>query len=164
MNGPSFASTATLYNLNPTFLGLQNNVVDNQPYLDTTYNGVELSASKRMSHRWQMVTGISFGKNTGGLNTTGGQSSTTDLNDPNNTLYSKGVVGLDVKVGFRLPAATSCRAACSSPAACLRTAVLRLDVFSVTSGGGVGGRAHTRQPECLPQRAWRRTAADGNNG
>jgi hypothetical protein len=49
-----------------------------------------------------MVTGISFGKNTGGLNTTTGQSSTTDLNDPNNTLYSKGVVGLDVKVGFRL--------------------------------------------------------------
>ena len=32
----------------------------------------------------------------------GGQSATTDLNDPNNTLYSKGVVGLDVKVGFRL--------------------------------------------------------------
>ena len=107
-NGPNgtiaqpVPTTATLYNLNSAFLGLQNNVVDNDPYLDTTYNGVELSASKRMSHRWQMVGGISFGKNTGGLNTTGGQSATTDLNDPNNTLYSKGVVGLDVKVGFRL--------------------------------------------------------------
>jgi hypothetical protein len=107
-NGPGgtiaqpVATTATLYNLSPAFLGLQNNVVDNQPYLDTTYNGLEISANKRMSHRWQMVTGISVGRNTGGLNTSTGQSATTDLNDPNNTLYSNGVVGLDVKVGYRL--------------------------------------------------------------
>jgi hypothetical protein len=95
-------TTATVYNLLPQFNGLQNNIVDNQPYLDTNYNGVDLSASKRMSNRWQMVTGISIGRNEGGLNTTGGQSSTTDLNDPNNTLYTKGVVGLDTKVAFRL--------------------------------------------------------------
>ncbi len=98
-------TTATLYNLNPAFLGLQNNVVDNQPYLDTEYNGIDISATKRMSHRWQLVSGVSFGKNTGGLNTTTGatgQSSTVDLNDPNITLYSKGVVGLDAKYGFRL--------------------------------------------------------------
>jgi len=94
--------TATLYNLNSTFLGQQNNVVDNDPYLDTNYNGVDLSLTKRLSHRWQMVTGISFGRNEGGLNSSGGQSSTADLNDPNNTLYQKGVVGLDTKVGFRL--------------------------------------------------------------
>jgi hypothetical protein len=61
-------TTATLYNLNSAFLGLQNNVVDNQPYLDTKYNGIDFSASKRLSHRWQMVTGLSIGKNTGGLN------------------------------------------------------------------------------------------------
>ncbi|HEV2986507.1 MAG TPA: TonB-dependent receptor, partial [Vicinamibacterales bacterium] len=98
-------TTATLYNLNPAFLGLQNNIVDNQPYLDTTYNGVDFSASKRLSHRWQMVAGVSLGRNEGGLNnvtTANGQSPTSDLNDPNNTLYSKGVVGLDTKVGFRL--------------------------------------------------------------
>ncbi|PYR16938.1 MAG: hypothetical protein DMF94_26110 [Acidobacteria bacterium] len=106
-NGPNGATTATLYNLIPAFLGLQNNVVDNQPYLDTSYNGVEISATKRMSHRWQMVTGITFGKNKGGVvtNTSAaatGQSATVDLNDPNNTLYSSGVVGLDIKVGYRL--------------------------------------------------------------
>ena len=106
-NGPNGATTATLYNLIPAFLGLQNNVVDNQPYLDTSYNGVEISASKRMSHCWQMVTGITFGKNKGGVvtNTSAaatGQSATVDLNDPNNTLYSSGVVGLDIKVGYRL--------------------------------------------------------------
>jgi len=98
-------TTATLYNLNPAFLGLQDNVVDNQPYLDTLYNGIDFSASKRLSHRWQMVAGLSFGRNEGGLNSSTqatGQSATTDLNDPNNTLYSNGVVGLDTKVGFRV--------------------------------------------------------------
>ena len=95
-------TTATVYNLLPQFNGLQNNIVDNQPYLDTNYNGVDISANKRFSQRWQMVTGVSIGRNEGGLNTSGGQSSTTDLNDPNNTLYTKGVVGLDTKVAFRL--------------------------------------------------------------
>src|SRR5438105_15730863 len=34
------------------------------PYttLFRSYNGVDFSASKRMSHRWQMVTGVSFGR------------------------------------------------------------------------------------------------------
>jgi hypothetical protein len=99
-------TTATLYNLNPTFLGAQNNIVDNQPYLDTNYNGVDISATKRLSHRWQMVAGITVGKNQGGIvnntSASNGQSATIDLNDPNNTLYTKGVVGLDSKYGFRL--------------------------------------------------------------
>jgi hypothetical protein len=95
-------TTAVLYNLNPAFLGVQNNVVDNQPYLDTKYNGVDFSVSKRLSMRWQMYAGLSLGRNEGGLNTSTGQSSTVDLNDPNNTLYSNGVVGLDTKVGFRV--------------------------------------------------------------
>ena len=109
-NGPGgtvtspVATTATLYNLNPAFLGplFQNNVVDNDPYLDTSYNGVDISVSKRMSHRWQLVSGVSFGRNEGGLNATGGQSSTADLNDPNLTVFQKGVVGLDSKYGFRM--------------------------------------------------------------
>jgi hypothetical protein len=92
----------TVYNLNPLFLGLQDNVVDNQPYLDTNYNGVDFSVNKRLSHRWQLVAGLSIGRNEGGMNSSGGQSATADLNDPNNTLFSKGVVGLDSKAGFRL--------------------------------------------------------------
>jgi hypothetical protein len=99
-------TTATLYNLNPGFLGLQNNIVDNDPYLDTNYNGVDMSFSKRLSRKWQMVAGVTFGRNKGGVvnNTlaSNGQSATIDLNDPNNTLYPTGVVSLDSKYGFRL--------------------------------------------------------------
>jgi len=46
------------------------------------------------------------GKNEGGLvsntNASSGQSSTLDLNDPNNALYSRGIIGNDSKVAFRL--------------------------------------------------------------
>jgi hypothetical protein len=99
-------TTATLYNLKPEFLGKQDNVVDNDPYLDTDYNGVDVSFTKRLSRRWQMVTGVTFGRNEGGVvnNTraSNGQSSTLDLNDPNHTVFGRGVVGLDAKYGFRL--------------------------------------------------------------
>ncbi|HEX3703245.1 MAG TPA: hypothetical protein VHU82_07940, partial [Vicinamibacterales bacterium] len=83
-----------------------NNVLSNQPFLDTVYNGVDITANKRFSHHWQMVAGLTFGKNTGGLNqssgTGTGQSTTTDLNDPNLTAYANGIVGYDSPVAFRL--------------------------------------------------------------
>ncbi len=106
-NGPNGPTTATLYNLNSTaLLATTNNILDNQPYLDTVYNGVDITASKRFSHRWQMVAGLTLGKNTGGLNqnsgTGSGQSTTTDLNDPNLTAFSNGIVGNDSPIAFRL--------------------------------------------------------------
>jgi hypothetical protein len=101
---------ATVYNLLPQYLGLQNTVLDNQPYLNSSYKGVEFTASKRLSSHWQMVAGLTVGANRGGINSTvaPGQtptiSSTTggDLNDPNFTQYTNGIVGYDSKVAFRL--------------------------------------------------------------
>ncbi len=96
-DGPNGATTATVFNLNPAFFGsaFQNNIRDNQAYLDTAYNGVEFTATKRFSHRWQMVAGLTIGKNEGGL--TG-----SDLNDPNITRFPTGVIGDDSKVAFRM--------------------------------------------------------------
>src|SRR5438067_4447462 len=107
-NGPHGPTTATVFNLLPAFNGLQANIVDNDPYLDTTYNGVEITAMKRLSHRWQMTTGLTFGKNTGGVNggaLGSGQIQTgtgSDLNDPNATAFSTGIVGTDSPVAFRV--------------------------------------------------------------
>jgi hypothetical protein len=81
---------------------VQGNVVDNDPFLDTNYNGVEVTAQKRFSNRWQMVAGFTAGRNTGGINAAGGQSSTADLNDPNLAAYAKGIVGTDSLYAFRL--------------------------------------------------------------
>ena len=103
--GPNGAQTVTVFNLNPAFNGRQTNIVDNDAYLDTKYTGVEFTAQKRMSSRWQMTAGFTIGKNTGGLNnggTNSGQSGTADLNDPNNTLFSNGIIGNDSDLAFRL--------------------------------------------------------------
>ena len=103
-NGPG--GTATFFNLDRSYFGLQDTVLDNESYLDTDYDGVEFTANKRFSNRWQMVAGLTIGKNSGGVNTStgSGQSSTFDLNDPNNTRYPDAVVGNDSKVAFRLAA------------------------------------------------------------
>jgi len=100
--------TATVYNLNPAFNGLQNSVIDNEDYLDTNYKGIDLTAQKRLSNKWQMVAGLTLGVNRGGINAIEGQRATIsaanggDLNDPNFTQYTNGVVGNDSPVAFRL--------------------------------------------------------------
>ena len=94
--------TITFYDLNRAFFGLQDNVLDNEPLLDTDYDGIEITGSKRLSDRWQVAGGLTVGKMTGGLNT-------GDLNDPNNLINQQGVVGANatysVKISgsYRLP-------------------------------------------------------------
>lgn len=83
--------TATVFNAPST---AANNIRDNEPGFDTEYQGVEFTASKRFSRRWQMVAGLTLGRNEGGL---GG-----DLNDPNQTVFPRGIIGNDSKFGFRL--------------------------------------------------------------
>jgi hypothetical protein len=84
------------YNLQPAFNGLQDNVFDNYDVLDTNYQGVEFTASKRMSARWQLLAGLTFGRNTGGV-------LTGDLNDPNNLLnFAEGIEGTDSEYAYRV--------------------------------------------------------------
>jgi hypothetical protein len=94
-DGPNGPTTATVYNLASGLVNSSSLIRDNRPELDTTYKGVEFTAAKRFSNNWQMVAGLTFGKNRGGQG--GG-----DLNDPNNTLYPEAIIGNDSKVGFRL--------------------------------------------------------------
>ncbi len=89
-------TTVTVFNLASTLASAQNNIRNNDPYLDTDYKGIEFTARKRFSKKWQMVAGFTIGKNTGG--TTNG----TDLNDPNVTLYPKGIIGNDSENALRL--------------------------------------------------------------
>jgi len=85
----------TAYNLAPALVSAQNNIRDNDPFLDTQYKGVEITANKRFTKNWQMVAGVTFGKNDGGV------TNGTDLNDPNVTMNPQGIVGNDSKIGFR---------------------------------------------------------------
>jgi hypothetical protein len=93
-NGPG--GTATFYNLDPAYLGRQDNVLDNDPLLDTEYDGVEFTVTKRFSRRWQLIAGLTIGQHEGGV--AGG-----DLNDPNNAeVFPRGIVGFDSTWAFRL--------------------------------------------------------------
>ena len=67
-------ATVTVYNIEPALVSAPNNILDNQDYLDTEYKGVEFTANKRFSNNWQMVAGLTIGKNTGGVNTALAQS------------------------------------------------------------------------------------------
>lgn len=91
-------TTATLFNLNREFVGIANNVRSNQDYLDTTYHGVEFTATKRFSSRWQMQGGFTLGRNRGGV----APGAASDLNDPNNTQFPTGIIGNDSLTALRL--------------------------------------------------------------
>lgn len=93
--GPNGPTTVTMYNLPAALSSAANNIRDNQPILNTDYRGVEFTASKRFSRNWQMVAGLTLGRNKGGL--PGG-----DLNDPNNLTFDRGIIGNDSTFGFRL--------------------------------------------------------------
>jgi hypothetical protein len=95
-NGPG--GTVTFYNLSPSVFGQAfiDNVYDNDPTLDQDYDGVELTLTKRFSGRWQMLAGLTLGKNEGGV-------LTNDLNDPNNAEnFPQGIVGDDSKYALRV--------------------------------------------------------------
>ncbi len=99
-------TTVTGYNIPAEYTSLNDTVRSNEDYLDTDYQGVEFTGTKRFSKKWQMQAGLTIGRNRGGINTPtiggSGQSSTNDLNDPNFSVDAEGIVGNDSTVAFRL--------------------------------------------------------------
>ncbi|OLE84955.1 MAG: hypothetical protein AUF76_02080 [Acidobacteria bacterium 13_1_20CM_2_65_9] len=147
-NGPNGPTTITVYNLNSAFNGLQNNIITNDPYLDTQYKGVEFTANKRLSRRWQMVGGLTLGKNTGGLT----QGNNPDLNDPNVTLYKNGIIGNDSKVAFRLSGSYQLPAGVSVAGSLIsNTGYPYVSTYSVTrAAAAAAGVALTRASQTVP--------------
>lgn len=88
-------TSVTIYNVASNVNALVDNVRDNEPYLDTTYHGVEFTATKRFSRNWQMQAGYTLGRNRGGV------TNGTDLNDPNVT-QPEGIIGNDSTSALRL--------------------------------------------------------------
>jgi len=88
--------SVTVYNLAAALVSADNTVRNNEAYLDTEYKGIEFTATKRFTQRWQMQAGFTIGRNEGGT-TNGG-----DLNDPNVTLYPRGIIGNDSEKAFRV--------------------------------------------------------------
>jgi hypothetical protein len=79
----------TVYNQDSTLRGRFDTLWDNYPELDTTYKGVDLTVSRRLSNRWMLMGSASFGKNEGDI------YPDQDLNNPN-FQFRHGVVGQDI--------------------------------------------------------------------
>jgi hypothetical protein len=95
-SGPG--GTATFYNLDRAFFGqaFADQLYDNQPLLNTSFDGFEFTFSKRLSHRWQVLAAGTFGKNVGGV-------ALNDLSDPNNSeVFPTGIVGDDSRFAFKV--------------------------------------------------------------
>jgi hypothetical protein len=88
-------TTAKVYNLRADLTSAQDLVRENLDALDTDYKGIEFTATKRFTSKWQMQAGFTIGKNEGGI--VGGE-----VNDPNNTLYPTGIVGNDSETALRV--------------------------------------------------------------
>jgi hypothetical protein len=88
----------TVYNQAPSLRGKVDNLWDNFSELDSDFNGGDITVTKRLSNRWSMAGGASYGRTTGDIYAT---LTTVDLNNPNNT-FRRGLVGNDVPWSYRM--------------------------------------------------------------
>ena len=88
-------TTVEVWNIPAALASADQTVRSNEPHLDTEYKGIEFTATKRFSSRWQMQAGFTIGKNEGGFG--GG-----DLNDPNPRRFPRGIIGNDSERALRI--------------------------------------------------------------
>jgi hypothetical protein len=70
----------TVYNQDPATLTKFDVLWSNEPEANRTFNGVDLTAEKRMSNGWMAIGSVSWGKSDDFI-----YADTADLNNPNNT-------------------------------------------------------------------------------
>jgi len=91
----SSGQQVTVYNQDPKLRGKFDTLWDNYPELDSDYNGVEVNVRKRLSNRWMILGGMSYGRSTGDI------YGTADLNDPNLT-FRQGLLNQDVPLAVKV--------------------------------------------------------------
>ena len=91
--------SVTVYNQDPATRGKFDYIYNNEPSLDGTFNGGDITVEKRLSHGWMLTGGVSLGKNIGDIydrTATG-----NELNNPN-LQFARGIAGNDVPFSLRL--------------------------------------------------------------
>jgi outer membrane receptor protein involved in Fe transport len=90
----------TVYNQSPALAGKFDVVFSNSPVLNATFNGVDFTLNKRLSHRWSLLSSLSLSHNVGDVFCGGTVACTAalgDLNNPNLD-YRRGPGPQDVPV------------------------------------------------------------------
>jgi hypothetical protein len=99
--------TITVYNLDPALRTARDRIITNADLLQSTYNGLEVNFTKKMSNRWQMLGGVEIQKHQGFAHsgTFTNPGSNTDFNNPNYRLNrDDGAVFVDLPWAFRVSA------------------------------------------------------------
>ena len=95
-------TTVTVYNLARRCRARRTTSATTTPILDTDYKGVEFTARKIFSKRWQMVAGFTIGKNTGGAPSPAGFTNATTSTIRTSRCIRKGIIGNDSEVALRV--------------------------------------------------------------
>jgi hypothetical protein len=74
----------TIYNLLPAFVGARDRYISNVAFLQSNYDGLQIDLQKRLSNRWQMLGGVSFGRHRGFDHS--GAYTGVDFSDPNTSI------------------------------------------------------------------------------
>jgi hypothetical protein len=90
----SSGQQVTVYNQAAALRGRFDVVFDNFAELNSDFHGVDITFNKRLSDRWMIISGLSYGRNTGDV------YDTADLNNPN-FMFRRGVIGFDVPWAFK---------------------------------------------------------------
>jgi Carboxypeptidase regulatory-like domain/TonB dependent receptor-like, beta-barrel len=79
--------TVTVYSLDPALLRVSQTSITSSDVLKTTYDGANITVTKRFNNRWQLLGGMAFSNNKGyyndGILTTGNGF---DINNPNSSI------------------------------------------------------------------------------
>jgi hypothetical protein len=84
----------TVYNQAPALRGKQDNLWFNTDTADSDFNGADITITRRMSNRWSVNGGASFGKSLGDI-------LAQDLNNPNSVQFRRGLLGTDSPWSYR---------------------------------------------------------------
>lgn len=93
----------TVYNQAPSLRGRLDVLFDNASELDNEFHGVDLTVQKRLTRRWMVMGGASFGRSTGDIycTTTGTSACVSYLNNPN-FAFRRGIAGFDRPYAFSM--------------------------------------------------------------
>ncbi|MGE0043990.1 MAG: carboxypeptidase regulatory-like domain-containing protein [Vicinamibacterales bacterium] len=80
-NADGATDSITIYRLDPAFAGARDRYITNVDVLQSNYDGVQIDLQKRMSNRWQLLTGLSIQKHEGFNHN--GTFTNSDLSNPN---------------------------------------------------------------------------------
>jgi hypothetical protein len=84
----------TVYNQAPALRGKQDNLYFNTDTADSDFNGADITITRRMSNKWSLNGGASFGKSLGDI-------LAQDLNNPNSVQFRRGLLGTDSRWSYR---------------------------------------------------------------